>query len=180
MLAAFDCELRGRLDTGAKDMKRMKLLNRILTVHDDRLTYEADQRHVILLARALGLEECGIKHTPGAKKYSDEQLADGQLQHEDEAKVEALQYVQALMDAYPRSSKVKFNTQAEVHEIPPYSEIYTCHPRRFVFEGPIGDSSLRRLPSRCDPFTGLPRAELHQREQEVWRPDSDARARDLR
>ena len=58
MLQAFDCELRGRLGSEPQDCKEMKLLNRIVRVLDRGLAYEADPRHVELLAKALGLETC--------------------------------------------------------------------------------------------------------------------------
>ena len=45
------------------------LLNRILHLTDRGLHYEADPRHVEMLARSLGLDAPGTKHvvTPGVK-----------------------------------------------------------------------------------------------------------------
>ena len=59
MPAAFDVGLRGRMGCEEKDIKEITILNRILRLTSKGLAYEADPRHVELLARALGLEQCG-------------------------------------------------------------------------------------------------------------------------
>ena len=51
---AFEVELRGRLGEEEKDCKEMKILNRILRVCKEGLRYEADPRHVELLAKRFG------------------------------------------------------------------------------------------------------------------------------
>ena len=85
MVKAFDVELRGRLGVEKHDLKQMKLLNRTLRITERGLTYEADVRHVGLLAKALGLENCKFTPTPGNKNDADDVIADGGLAHEDEA-----------------------------------------------------------------------------------------------
>ena len=87
MVSAFDVELRGRLGTGGKDLKEVKILNRMLRVTSKGLKYEADTRHAVLLAKELGLEECKDTWKPGSKDTSDEHIADDGLQHEDNAKI---------------------------------------------------------------------------------------------
>ena len=42
----FECKIRGRLDTDKKDMKEIRILNRIIRIVDKGLVYEADPRHV--------------------------------------------------------------------------------------------------------------------------------------
>ena len=64
MVNAFQCELRWRLSVGHKDQTQTKLLSRVIKVTPKRLTDEADQKHVCLLAKALGLEKCGAQRTP--------------------------------------------------------------------------------------------------------------------
>ena len=68
MMKAFDIKLRGRIGTGDHGLKEVQILNRILRVVDDGLAYEADPRHVELLARALGLEDCGLVTTQARRE----------------------------------------------------------------------------------------------------------------
>ena len=140
MKAAFDIKLRGRLGSSPGDTQEIKILNRILRVTPKGLCYEADPRHVELLARALGLEQSRAYSTPGVKQCHDDHVADGLLQHEDEAQQAIAEYVQSLLPSPPRSrarSKVKFDAKVQVHEIPLLAEVYGHHPRRFVYTGPI-------------------------------------------
>ena len=77
----FDVDLRGRLGRDPSDCSDMKMLNRVVRVVPEGLAYEADPRHAELLARALGLEDCGPVGTPGIKDKNlpEELIADGQL-----------------------------------------------------------------------------------------------------
>ena len=121
MLKAFDCDVRGRLGPEAQDAKEIKILNRFLRVVPEGLRYEADPRHVELLATALGLEACREVSTPGAKGCPEEQNADGQPHHEDEAKDQVRQLISSLK-VKPSKPKVKFSPQIEVVEVDmPYS-----------------------------------------------------------
>ena len=54
LLKCFDLKLRGRLGEGIDDLKEIRLLNRIIPLGAEGLTYEADPRHAKLLGRALG------------------------------------------------------------------------------------------------------------------------------
>ena len=47
--------------------KHVRILNRILTLDETGLHFEADPRHVELLARSLNLEHCRLVSTPGVK-----------------------------------------------------------------------------------------------------------------
>ena len=51
-------------------------MNRIVRIDDHGLRYEADPRHVGLLARSLNLEQCKHVVTPGVKVPYDEADAD--------------------------------------------------------------------------------------------------------
>ena len=46
----------------------MRVLNRIVETHKDGVSYEADPRHVDLLAHALGLTAANSVLIPGIKK----------------------------------------------------------------------------------------------------------------
>ena len=64
-----DCKILGH---GVNEVQEVKILNRVLKLHKDCLTFEADPRHVELLARSLNLSECRKVSTPGAKeKFED-------------------------------------------------------------------------------------------------------------
>ena len=78
-------------------MKDIKILNRILRITDKGLFYEADPRHVELLARALGLENSTGQFTPGSKLFDDDEVADGQPNHEDAVEEELHQFVNQLL-----------------------------------------------------------------------------------
>ena len=57
MQAAFEVKPKGRLGRGPNDPKEMRILNRYVRITERGLSYEADPRHVELLARSLGLED---------------------------------------------------------------------------------------------------------------------------
>ena len=50
-------------------MKEMKILNRIVRIDHEGLAYEADPRHVELLVKSLGLEDCKFSSTPGTTEH---------------------------------------------------------------------------------------------------------------
>ena len=70
----FEVKLKGRLGLGEHDQRQMRVLNRIVHVSEEGLSYEPDPRHVELLCRDLGLQvgsvSCG---TPGNKPVFDEE-----------------------------------------------------------------------------------------------------------
>ena len=176
MTRAFECELRGRLGTGPKDLKEVKLLNRIIKVTESGLTYEADPKHVTLLAKALGMEECKNTFTPGVKSYTDAQIADGALSHEDEAQ----KFIHPLSLSSSRRPKVRFSPKVDIHEVPSYADVFGHHPRRCVLDGVVGAHHLVLLEPGYDPYTGLRRAEVEARRRECWNPDPYRRASKLR
>ena len=64
----FEVKFRGRLGPGNGDDKSVRILNRIVTWTEEGIRYEADQRHVEIIIRQLGLKDNsnGLS-TPGNK-----------------------------------------------------------------------------------------------------------------
>jgi hypothetical protein len=136
MCKAFECKLKGRLGRGENDLKEMRVLNRIVRIDDYGLRYEADPRHVELLARSLNLEQCKPVVTPGVKLAFDEEdvdATDGKLEdHVMDAPVNAL---------HRRERVVKFKDLVEFHDVPTQLDTYGAPPRTFNF-----DSHGRMIP----------------------------------
>ena len=59
------------LGSAEKDVKEVRILNKIVRVTDDGVELEADPRHAELVVRELGLEGCKPSKTPGAKAPGD-------------------------------------------------------------------------------------------------------------
>ena len=66
----FDIKKRGRLGPERKDMKAIRILNRVITWTEEGITYEADQRHAEIIIRNMRLEQDNAKSvvTPGEKE----------------------------------------------------------------------------------------------------------------
>ena len=45
------------MGSGEKDVKEMRILNRIVTWYPDRIEYEPDQRHAEIIIKQMGLED---------------------------------------------------------------------------------------------------------------------------
>ena len=172
MQEAFDVELRGRLGIGPNDVRELKLLNRIIKVDEEGLTYEADPRHTELLARALGFENCGHVSTPGAKNCKDEVVADGKSPVENTD--DMTECLHSRMPTAPPTSRMKFSEDVEVINVPSYADTFGYHPRDFILTGPIGNVSSVLLYAFTDPCTGLPRHK-HASLCEAWAPDVQRR-----
>ena len=70
MSKSFELKLRGRL---GRDLPgELRILNRIVRVNEHGLEYEADPRHVELIAESLELGGCKPVGTPGVKNHSPE------------------------------------------------------------------------------------------------------------
>ena len=129
MCKAFECKLKGRLGRGDNDLKEMRVLNRIVRIDEHGLRYEADPRHVELLARALNLEQCKHVVTPGVKVPYDEVDADATDGTLDDHIVDA-----AVNVLRRRERMVKFNDDIEVHDVPTQLDVYGAPPRTFDFD----------------------------------------------
>ena len=81
---SFDCKIRGRLGTDEQDTEEIRILNRIVRITDKGLVYEADPRHVELLAKSLGLDDCKPVATPGITKPFEDSVMDLPIAEEPE------------------------------------------------------------------------------------------------
>ena len=63
----FELKLRGRLGENCTGVQQLRILNRIVTRTEEGLVFEADPRHVDLLAGSLGLTAANSVLTPGVK-----------------------------------------------------------------------------------------------------------------
>ena len=70
----FEVKVRGRIGVGT-EMNEIKILNRIVRLDGDGILYEADPRHVDLLAASMGLQGCSTVKSPGVKPVSAENEA---------------------------------------------------------------------------------------------------------
>ena len=123
---AFETKVRGRLGLDEKDMKEIRILNRIIRITDKGLVYEADPRHVELLAKSLGMEDCKPVATPGIKPVFDEKMMDLPIAEESE--------VISPVTPVERNRKVKFDEkEPKKHAIIAYSDVYGIHPSKFNF-----------------------------------------------
>ena len=60
------------LGPGPQDEKEVRILNRVVTWHDDGIGYEPDPRHPEIIIQQLGLEEATSVTTPGVKESAGE------------------------------------------------------------------------------------------------------------
>ena len=128
MCQAFECKLKGRLGGGKDDLKEMRVLNRIVRIDDNGLRYEADPRHVELLARSLNLEQCRHVVTPGVKEPYDEEaptISDDNLDdHVLDGSVNSIR---------TGSRTVRFSDVVEFHDVPNQLGVYGSSPSTFDF-----------------------------------------------
>ena len=69
----FEVTLKGRLGLEKRDMREMRVLNRIVRVSEEGLAYEPDPRHCELLKRDIGFDDStNSQMTPGVKIAYDE------------------------------------------------------------------------------------------------------------
>lgn len=167
---SFECKMRGRLGVEKNDLKEIRMLNRIIRITPTGLMYEADPRHAELLAKSMNLENCRQVATPGTKKGFTDDVMDLPVSDD-------LESANLLNSVRSRSSKVKFDEDKVVtHLICPYSEIYKCHPSKFVFRK---DGSKLILSNSDDSNCGISKSEMVARRRS-WTPDSSTRELVLR
>ena len=65
---SFELKVRGRVGEGVGATNDMRILNRVVEMLPDGLTYEADPRHVELILNTLGLTSANAVMTPGIKE----------------------------------------------------------------------------------------------------------------
>ena len=84
LAAKYIVKMRGIMGPDAADTKVIDVLNRILEWREDEFRYEADPRHVEIMLRDMGLEECKAATLPGAQgealEGEDQAFLDGDTQ----------------------------------------------------------------------------------------------------
>ena len=125
---SFECKMRGRLGEEEHDLKEIRLLNRIIRITPAGLLYEADPRHAELLTKSMGLENCKQVATPVVKKGFSDDVMDLPVSDTDG-------FTDPINSVDVRMSQVNFVEHVETYHVPAYSNIYGCHPSKFVFKG---------------------------------------------
>ena len=64
---SFEIKIRGRLGEGCLGPQEIRILNRVVAITKEGLTYEADPRHCDLLLNSLSLDSGNTSATPGIK-----------------------------------------------------------------------------------------------------------------
>ena len=112
-----------------RDLKEMRVLNRILRITSDALLYEANPRHAEILIRSFNLEGAKSVVTPGVKQPVDEEDPD---LIDSEGAVTIRQMLSESRG--PRNpSKVSFHEHVEYVNVPADSSYCGRHPKTFHF-----------------------------------------------
>ena len=167
--ASFECKFRGRLGLDEKDIKEIRLLNRIVRITDHALRYEADPRHAELLAKSMGLIDCKSVATPRLKPVYEKKCHHFPISDDHEL-------VSVIAPPRRREARITFKEEIETHDIVPYSPIYGCHPSQLVFDN-MGKKII--VKDGEDPHTGIPKTEMKMRMNRAKAHSKD-RARILR
>ena len=154
---SFECKMRGRLGSEPKDLKEIRMLNRIVRITPTGLLYEADPRHAELLAKSMGLDNCKQVSTPGTKKGFTDDVMDLPVSDDDFDLVNSVDV---------RMSQVKFSDDVETFPVVAYSQIYGCHPSKFVFQK---DGRRMKLLASDDPSCGVAKREISLRRRKLAR-----------
>ena len=72
---SFEIKVRGRLGEGCNGPQELRILNRVVSVNTQGLTYEADPRHTDILMSSLSLTSANASATPGVKPHDRDDLA---------------------------------------------------------------------------------------------------------
>ena len=158
----FELKIRGRLGEGCPGDNELRILNRIVRITPDGLTYEADPRHVDLLSQSMSLEGANSVVTPGIKdpepsydasKNDDMPPSENLGAQADEEFMFSIKAGEKLIAALSKKIgyKVSFSDSApKTYPVVPYSEIYGEHPSR------LKARPDRLVPSEphTDPYTG--------------------------
>ena len=142
----FELKIRGRIGEDCQGPQHIRILNRIVTLTKDGLMYEADPRHVDLLASSLGLTAANAVLTPGVKDPNPDYNASKANEEIPASKISPEEHVRSLATHRPT---VSFNEQIETFPVIAYSRIYGTHPR---FIAATADG-WKGVSSHADPFT---------------------------
>ena len=128
----FELKIRGRIGEGCGGENEIRILNRIVRLTPEGLTYEADPRHVDILAASLGLAAANAVTTPGVKsteadytaQKANESSEPPMLDHEGGMRVAALSDKHCKKVLFTGS----LHSMTTFHDVPAHSDIYGCHP----------------------------------------------------
>ena len=151
----FEIGGKTRMGTEEGDAKEVRILNRILRLTEHGLMYEADPRHVELLARSPNLSNANSRVTPGnkprlveepdAQDPADELPPDADQQPPPQTIYHIRprpQIKEALIDGCTRKIRqhLQFNDEPQIKTLhTPYSIVYGHHPSTVFFTERVGD-----------------------------------------
>ena len=72
---SFEIKVRGRLGEGCEGVQQLWILNCIISLSEEGLTYKADPRHIDLLMSSLNLAESNAVSSPGVKPSDRDEMA---------------------------------------------------------------------------------------------------------
>ena len=75
LMKSFEIKIRGRIGEGVGGDNQIKILNRVVSLTDEGLIYEADPRHCDLLISSLNLGDSNPVGTPGVKPSDRDETA---------------------------------------------------------------------------------------------------------
>ena len=156
----FELKIRGRLGEGCPGDNELRILNRVVKITPEGLTYEADPRHVDLLSQSMALDQANPVVTPGLKdpnpnyesiKEDDMPPITGFGTQADEEYLFSAKAGGAFINALRKQLRqVHFSTTPpDTYEVIPYSEIYGSHPSRLK----ASPTSLIPVGPHTDPYT---------------------------
>ena len=166
----FEIKLRGKLGTDKSDDKEIRIRNRIVKITSTGLTYEADPRHVEMLARDMGMDEGKSVVTPGIKEPYEavEEITEYSVHPEADAAIHNL----VRPPKSTRTRPVQFDLNVVYHDVVPYSELYGAHPKYLVN---TRRGFLQRAKDDRDPFTSKNATTMARRRRQMTFGDEASR-----
>ena len=115
--------------------------------------YEADPRHVDLLAKSMGLTLANAVATPGVKDPNPDYEA---VKTEESDAINCADFPVPKTDDVinslrPRDSRITFSDDVQIFNVPAYSTIYGIDPKYLAATA----KGWRRVKSDSDPYTGV-------------------------
>ena len=132
---SFEIKIRGRLGEGCKGPQEIRILNRMVSITDEGLLYEADPRHAEMLIKAFHLENGKSVVTPGLKTHDPD--ADLEKMDSDADAAAEIHRIISSLKTKPRpASRVRFDPDVKEHDVPAYSHVYVLGCVR-IQPGPV-------------------------------------------
>ena len=180
----FELKIKGRLGENCEGPNQIRILNRIVTLTEEGLIYEADPRHVDLLSQSLGLGAANAVLTPGVKdptpdyeaqKGDEAQPADKLAANTGDGEQATLLSLKTHHPAH-RGRRVSFSDQIESKEVIAYSALYGQHPRTLA----ATSDGWRQVSALADPFTSKSPEIMAARHQKIFTPEARRRIQEYR